>query len=189
MQEPAATRPHDLLLPPTPLAAHEHLVFVYDNERELAGTLRDFVDTGLGKRELVVFVHSFGSDETAWRFLHSVAPRTAENPERIVVVSTHADAFEGAARRIDYEHVSKVIGRLASTSAERDCSGVRIFVDASRRYIGSGRSREWLDFELWLGRRLKASVALVCAYQAGDLKKREILEGVLLAHAHRHGHS
>lgn len=167
---------------------HEHHVFVFDAEEDMVRPLGRFLDEGVRRKETSVFVHSFPEDETAWRFLERAYPQAAQaRAGEIVVVSLYRTAFEGSSARIDYNHVNAVVSSLVQQAEASSRTGVRIFVDASRRYFESGRVREWFDFEKWLGRRLQANVGLVCAYQRRDLLREDIFPEVLDTHAYRFG--
>lgn len=165
---------------------HDHAVCAYRTEEEMLAALAAFIGEGLSRNELAVFVHSFESDDAAWEFVHRAAPTIdADVRDNVVVVSLYQAAFEGAARRIDREHVGRVIDGLVERAQASGQAGTRIFVDASRRYFADSRSAEWFDFESWLGRRLQAKVGLVCAYQHGDIMRPDILPEVLRTHAYR----
>ena len=96
-------------------------------------------------------------------------------------------AWQGEGSGIDYETVARVFGGLVVRASRAGCAGVRVFVVASRRYIAEGKVAECLDFEAWLGCRLRETMGLVCAYQRSDLEKTAVLKGVLEAHGMRFG--
>lgn len=172
--------------PRAAVVPHDHAVVVFSDEAGLLAPLRTFVDDGLRRNELIVFVHSFGSDDEAWRFLQRSrgdAPGLRE--DQAVVVSLYKEALQGSGPRIDYEHVGKVVEDLGQAAASRGRDATRIFVDASRRYFAEARVEEWFAFEGWLGRRLQAKVGLVCAYQKDDAMRRDILPRMLKTHAYR----
>ncbi|MBW3583614.1 MAG: MEDS domain-containing protein [Euryarchaeota archaeon] len=168
------------------VTSHDHAACVYDTRDELAQALAHFVDEGIHRRELIVFVHSFASDEEAWRFLErsrSDAPKLRKSS--VLLVSLYREVFQGDSDRIDYEHVAAVVGTQLETASARGHEGVRIFVDASRIYLNAGRADEWFAFESWLGRRLSAGAGLVCAYRASDLVDADQLSRMIDAHAYR----
>lgn len=107
--------------------------------------------------------------------------------DKLVLVSLYTEAFQGASPRIDYEHVGRVVGGLVEAATQGRRGGVRIFVDASRRYFEEARVREWFDFESWLGRRLQSKVGLVCAYRRQDAMREDLFPEVLRTHAYRFG--
>lgn len=170
--------------PRKPVEAHDHAVLAYTTEDELATALGAFVREGSERKELIVFVHALESDEAAWDLLALAAPGIGKD-EGIVVVSLYEQAFEGGAGRIDHDHVQSVVGNLIDTASARGRAGTRIFVDASRRYLGGGRADEWFRFERWLGRKLAAGVGLICAYRRDDIMREEILPQVLETHSYR----
>ncbi|HET6404423.1 MAG TPA: MEDS domain-containing protein [Candidatus Thermoplasmatota archaeon] len=165
---------------------HDHAVCAYATEEELLAALAAFVSEGLARRELVVFVHAFDTEEAGWRFVERAAPGLdAGEREKVVVVSLYEAAFEGGSRRIDREHVGRVVEGLVARAQADGLAGTRIFVDASRRYFAGSRTSEWFEFETWLGRRLQAKVGLVCAYQRSDIMRPDVLPEVLRTHAYR----
>lgn len=169
---------------------HDHAVCTYDTEEEMLGALTAFVQEGVGRNDLIVFVHSFDSDEAAWRFVQRATPGlTPTQREALVVVSLYTQAFEAGARRIDHEHVGRVVADLVDRARSGGRAGTRIFVDASRRYFAGARTAEWFEFEAWLGKRLQAKVGLVCAYQRSDIMRPDVLPEVLRTHAYRFGPS
>lgn len=166
--------------------SHDHALVVFEEDEDLLAPLGAFLRDGIDRAELIVFVHSFATEDDAWRFLERAG--AGEAPLRrseIVLVSLYKDAFEGEAGRIDYEHVGRVVASLDETAAARGRSAVRIFIDASRRYFASARVEEWLEFEAWLGRRLQARVALVCAYQKSDALRPDLFPHILKTHTYR----
>jgi hypothetical protein len=165
---------------------HDHAVFTYGTRGELTWALGAFLADGVAREELTVFVHAFETDAEAWALLTAArldAPRLRS--DQLAVVSLYKDAFEGAAGRIDYEHVKGVVGGLLSMAQQRGRKAVRIFVDASRVYLATQRSEEWFAFEEWLGRRLQNSVGLVCAYRREDVMQADVFPRVLRTHAYR----
>jgi hypothetical protein len=167
---------------------HDHAVHVYEKEDDLLPPLAAFIDEGLRLRQSSVFVHSFPDEEAAWRFVLRAHPDAEKlRRDQLVLVSLYRDAFQGGSPRIDYDHVNEVVGGLVSGARANRRTGVRIFVDASRRYFAEGRVDEWFRFESWLGRRLQADVGLVCAYQAADVMRPDVLPRVLDTHAYRFG--
>lgn len=133
---------------------------------------------------VTIFVHSFEDAEAASAFLRASDDAIAQLLERhLFLVSSHVDAFEGSGGRIDMAHVSRTIeGILDGPAAGR---GARVFVDASRTYLGSGREEEWFAFEEQLGRRLRDRVALLCAYTADSVEAPARRERVLRTHLYR----
>ena len=97
----------------------------------------------------------------------------------------YTHALEGDLGRIDHVHVSNVILDLITRGERQGSSGTRIFVDASWLYFSQSRSTEWFAFEEWLGRRLSARVALVCACRSTDVMDPAVLANVLRTHAYR----
>lgn len=179
-------RREGLDVPRQVLHLHDHAVCAYDTPEQMLATLAVFVEEGRKKNELIVFVHSFESEDAAWRFIQRAAPDVLrEHPEQIVIVSLYETAFEGGARRIDYEHVARVVEGIGAQAKNGGRDGARIFVDASRQYLSRERAKEWFAFESWLGRRLQARVGLVCAYRRSDIMREEILPEVLRTHAYR----
>lgn len=165
---------------------HDHAIVLFEREADLIPPLSAFVEDGLQKRDLIVFIHSFPSDADAWAFMHAAredAPKL--RADQVILISLYRDAFEGGETRIDHERVAEQVAQLTQTAMERGLSGVRIFVDASRRYFAQARVEEWFAFESWLGRRLQANAGLVCAYHASDLKSADIFEKALETHAYR----
>lgn len=168
------------------LAAHEHAVCTYDTLEELRAALAVFVHEGWERDELIVFVHSFASDDEAWTFLRRAVPEVKKDGDvGVVVVSVYESAFEGGSGRIDYEHVGRVVTGLIDRAREDGKSGTRVFVDASRQYFAGSRMREWFDFEEWLGVRLQSKMGLVCAYRREDVMREDVLPQVLRTHAYR----
>lgn len=180
MTESSYSRSRDTVEP------HDHAVCVYDSPQKLTAAVRRFVDEGLARNELCIFIHSFATAEEAWEFLESARPdvRTLHQ-DQVFVVSLYRDAFQGAKERIDYDHVTSVVGSLLDTAARADRRGVRIFVDASRAYFHEKRDQEWFAFESWLGRRLQSSVGLVCAYRHEDATRPDLFPEMLRTHAYR----
>lgn len=173
-------QPRDQLHP------HDHAVCTFETERDLVAPLARFLDEGVQRAELCVFVHSFPSDAEAWALLEEARPDASRlRRDQLVLVSLYKQAFEGGRPRIDYDHVKVVVDGLVAQAEKAGRTGVRIFVDASRRYFAEARTREWFEFETWLGRRLQAKVGLVCAYQRADVLKPEIFPDVLKTHAYR----
>lgn len=165
--------------------AHDHAVCVYDEETEILYPLDRFLREGMEAGELTTFVHSHPTPLAAHRFLATKIEDVAERERaRDLVLAHHADAFERGGR-IHYEHVLNVVGMLDADARQHGRTGVRIFVDASKRYLETGRAEEWFAFESWLGPRLDAGVGLVCAYRAKDLLDPRILARVLETHAYR----
>lgn len=165
---------------------HDHAVCTYDSTDTLVAALGRFVREGLAKRQTNVFVHSYETEAEAWRLLERAYPGAERlRADELVVVSLYKDAFEGKAGRIDYEHVKGVVTSLVGAAGKAGRQGVRIFVDASKVYLRTRRSDEWFAFESWLGRRLDASVGLVCAYPREEAMRPENLPRVLETHAYR----
>lgn len=163
---------------------HDHAVLSYARTDELIAALLAYVDQGVERHEVTVFVHSFEDDEAAWSFLERGRPNVRRLAgDELVLVSLYEPAFERGGR-IDHEHVAGVVGDLSERAAAQG-RGLRIFVDASRRYLDSGRGDEWFRFEEWLGTRLRDAVALVCAYRAEHIEDAAVLENVLRTHAYR----
>lgn len=180
--------PADLDVTRDGLHAHAHAVCVYEREDEMSRSLSLFIEGGVRQGETSVFVHSFVTDEEAWMFLLRAHPGADQlRADQLVLVSLYRDAFQGGAPRIDHEHVGRVVGGLVEQARLGRRAGVRIFVDASRRYFSEARVREWFDFEEWLGRRLQASVGLVCAYRREDIMRPDLLPLVLRTHSYRFG--
>lgn len=165
---------------------HDHAVCTYASQDELVLALRTFLDEGLRTQQTCVFVHSFDREDEAWALLEKARKdvRTLRG-DQLVLVSLYRDAFEGSARRIDYEHVKSVVTSLTNQAHQTGRTGVRLFVDASRRYFADARTDEWFAFEAWLGRRLQAQVGLVCAYRREDALASHIFPSVLKTHAYR----
>lgn len=167
---------------------HDHAVFMYREPADLLPALGRFIQEGILRDHLVVFVHAFSDDAQAWRFVEEAAPGEDDLKQgQVVVVSLYTEAFEGGAGRIDHEHVARVVTRLTETAHERGWSATRIFVDASRQYFAQARTDEWFAFENWLGRRLAAKVSLVCAYREADVMREDIFPRALQTHAYRFG--
>lgn len=165
---------------------HDHAVHAYDKPEELVAALRAFIEDGLEKDELCVFVHGFADDDEAWRLLERAQPGARQlGSDMLVLVSIYTDAFQGGRPKIHYEHVKGVLESLLHAASSSGRAGVRIFVDASRRYFAEKRSKEWFEFESWLGRRLHHSVGLVCAYRRSDVMRPDIFPDVLRTHAYR----
>lgn len=170
------------------LHPHDHAVAMYRDRDELRTALGTFLSDGLAANDLMVFVHSFGSDEEAWDLLASAHPgfldmRTAQ----VVVVSLYKQAFQGEKPAIDYEHVGRVVDSLVRQTEASSRRALRIFVDASRMYLREGRLKEWFAFEAWLGRRLQARVGLVCAYPREEIMRPDVFPHALDTHAYRFG--
>lgn len=189
MSGPAPMDPDSLRAPPRPqLHVHDHAVCAYDTREDMLVSLGTFLAEGQDRRELSVFVHSFQTDDEAWQFVHRALPAATDmRRAEVVVVSLYEAAFEGGARRIDHEHVARVVTGIVDRAGSAGLRGARIFVDASRAYFAGDRAEEWFAFESWLGRRLDAKVGLVCAYQRQDIMRPEILPQVLRTHAYRFG--
>lgn len=164
--------------------AHDHAVAVYHDRDELTRLLGAFVDEGISRGRLVVFVHAFRTDDDAWRFVEGARPGARANPG-VVVVSLYRQAFEGDTGKIDFDHVVRVVDSLILSATQNGRKGVGIFVDASRVYLDGRREREWFDFETRLGRRLHHAVALVCAYTATHAEDPRLLPDMLRTHAYR----
>ena len=164
---------------------HDHAVCVYDSPKRLEASLAHFLDGGESSGELSVFVHSFASDEEAWATLERARPGARDRAEGLLVVSLYRDAFEGGARRIDFDHVGRVVDGVLGAAASAGRNGARIFVDASRVYMDEARVDEWFAFEEWLGRRLQARVGLVCAYREADALRPDLFPRMLRTHAYR----
>lgn len=168
------------------LQAHDHAVCAYDSPESFARSLGAFLRAGLEKRDLMVFVHSMPTEEDAWTLLENAHKGARDlTSSQLVVVSLYKDAFEGGRGRIDYEHVTSVVESLLQRANTARHGGVRLFVDASRTYFAERRTREWFEFESWLGRRLHHSVGLVCAYRHADVMQPDIFPDVLRTHAYR----
>lgn len=165
---------------------HDHAVCVYDSAEGLSHNLAHFVDEGLERNELCIFIHSFPSVDHAWTFLERARPdvRTLHQ-DQVFVVSIYREAFQGEKERIDYDHVTSVVSSLLQSATDSGRNGVRIFVDASRAYFGERRQQEWFEFEAWLGRRLQSSVGLVCAYRREDAMRPDLFPDMLRTHAYR----
>lgn len=170
----------------TEVHAHDHAVCIYGTHDELVAPLAHFIEQGLERKELTVFVHSFPRDEEAWEFLERAKPGARRlSDERLVLVSLYKQAFEGEGARIDHEHVERVVGGLLENSRRDGRHGLRIFVDASRVYFRDQRAAEWFQFESWLGRRLLPGAGLVCAYRRADATRPDLLPEMLRTHAYR----
>lgn len=165
--------------------AHDHAVCVYEKHADLVAHLGRFVEEGLRRHELAIFVHSFESDDEAWRFVEEAHPSARAQRDDVVLVSLYRDAFHGKSPKIDYDHVMGVVQHLVDTASSKGRRGTRIFVDASRRYFDEKRDAEWFAFEAWLGRRLQAAVGLVCAYQRSDATRPDLFPQMLETHAYR----
>lgn len=168
------------------VAHADHAVFLYATRDALLAALRAFLDAGLARGEVSVFVHGCDDEETAWRFVEEARPgsrRLAD--DRIVLVSLYREAFQGGSPHIDHGHVTRVVGRLLDDAREAGRRGVRLFVDASRHYLDEDRADEWFRFETWLGRRLQWDVALVCAYPEAHAMRSDVFPQVLRTHAYR----
>ena len=167
--------------------AHDHAVFVYDDEHDILLPLDRFLAEGAKRRELAAFVHSFPGNAEARGFLSGkVADFDAREREGDLTMAHYRDAFERAGR-IDHPHAASVVQMLKDTADGSRRKGVRIFVDASKNYFDAGRVDEWFAFEQWLGPRLQADAGLVCAYRAKDLEDPAVLRRVLETHAYRFG--
>lgn len=166
------------------LAAHDHALHVFDSVQQLGDGLASFIREGEAGNELCVFVHSFAHDDDAWRFLHEALAGGAP-PSDMVFVRLYTQAFQGEHPGINYEHVGKVVASLGELAAKDGRASVRIFVDASRRYLSEARADEWFEFEAWLGRHLVGNVGLVCAYQRSDVYDPAHVARVLETHAYR----
>ena len=165
---------------------HDHAVFVYDDVETLGHGLARFIHGGVEAHQVSVFVHSFATDDEAWRFVERHVPEARRlHSDELVLVSLYREAFEGTGPRIDYDRVTGVVGGLVDHAEKRQRKGVRIFVDASRRYFESDRQAEWFAFEAWLGRRLQASAGLVCAYRRADATRPDLFPEMLRTHAYR----
>lgn len=166
--------------------AHEHAVCVYDSHDDLEAPLGRFIEQGVAQEQLTVFVHSFASEAEAWAYLERAHPGAGDlRNDQLVVVSLYRDAFEGDGRRIDHEHVARVVEDLVKMAEEHRRAGTRIFIDASRVYFADRRADEWFEFESWLGRRLHHEVGLVCAYQRSDATRPDLFPEMLRTHAYR----
>ena len=164
---------------------HDHAVFVYQDETDLLMPLEHFLREGVQSRELTTFVHAYPTPDRAHAFLRSkIDDVHAREQGKDLVLAHHRDAFERAGR-IDHAHVEGIVGMLSQSASGSGRKGVRIFVDASKQYLASGRSDEWFAFESWLGPRLHANCGLVCAYNAKHLQDPEVLSQVLRTHAYR----
>lgn len=183
MAHPPAMR--DLTGSRASVAAHDHAVCAYATEEELLAALATFVHEGAAREDLIVFVHSFPSDDDAWRFVKRAVGDEELRRADVIVVSLYTDAFERGRGSIDHEHVGHVIAGFVQRAADQGRSGTRIFVDASRQYLSSSRGDEWFAFERWLGRSLQAKVALVCAYPREAVMRADVLPRVLETHAYR----
>lgn len=165
--------------------AHDHAVYVYDDEHEVLYPLDHFLREGIEAGQLTTFVHSHPTPKAAHGFISSKIEDVADRERaKDLVLAHHRDAFERGGR-IHHEHVLSIVGMLDGDARQHGKKGVRIFVDASKRYLESGRADEWFAFESWLGPRLEAGVGLVCAYRASDLRDPRILAKVLETHAYR----
>lgn len=164
---------------------HDHAVFVYSDEHELLMPLERFLREGISSRQLTTFVHSHDDANEAHAFL---ASKISDAPERErsrdLTLAHHRDAFERAGR-IDHEHVEGIVRMLDGEARSSGREGLRVFVDASKRYLSTGRSDEWFAFERWLGPHLAAEMGLVCAYEAKHLADPKTLAAVLETHAYR----
>lgn len=186
MSTPPPLDPESYQKPHGAVEMHDHAVHTYENERGLVAPLAAFINEGLDRKELSVFVHSFPTEAEAWALVEKARPDALNlRRDQIVLVSLYRDAFQGDRPKIDYDHVKSVVDSLISSAQGAGRAGVRIFVDASRRYFSEGRAREWFDFETWLGRRLQQRVGLVCAYQRSDVMKPDVFHEVLKTHAYR----
>lgn len=169
------------------VAQHDHAMCVYDSDRRLLTDLDHFVIGGQVASEVTTFVHAYDDPRAASRLLaHRVphAHEAAEDEAPDLLVSDHRAAFEREGR-IDHVHAASVVTALTEEARARGRAGTRIFVDASKRYIGTLREDEWFAFESWLGPHLEASTALVCAYDARQLEDPDVLARVLATHAYR----
>lgn len=180
--QPGATETRDEVRP------HDHAICLYDDRDDLAGQLGSFLEEGDARGEVMIFIHSLESDDEARQLVHQAYPRSEDLiGQELFLIRLYRDAFESGGR-IDYDHVGKLVeGHVAKADAQGR-PGLRIFVDASRRYFEGAREAEWFAFEEWLGRRLVAKVALVCAYRAGDLSDPGRMATALRTHLYRfHG--
>lgn len=165
---------------------HDHAICTFEEEGDLLAPLRAFIEEGIRRQELSVFVHSFADEAQAWDLLDRARPGASQlRSDQLVVVSLYTDAFQGEMPKIDYDHVMGVVEGLTKKAEESGRAGVRIFVDASRVYFKEKRSREWFDFESWLGRHLQPNVGLVCAYRREDAMRPDLFPDVLATHAYR----
>lgn len=181
----AAMRPDEFRSSRSDVHPHDHAVFVYDDEHELLHPFDHFLRSGVSARQLTTFVHSHASTRAAHDFLASkIEDVPLRESDKDLVLAHHRDAFERNGR-IDHTHVESVVGMLDGDARQNGRNGVRIFVDASKRYLEAGRADEWFAFESWLGPQLAAGVGLVCAYRASDLRDAETLAKVLSTHAYR----
>jgi hypothetical protein len=164
---------------------HDHAVVVYDDRRDLEPPLARFVEHGVARNELCLFLHSFSSDDEAWALLERAIPNArAFGEEDRLRMGHHEPAFERNGR-ISHDHVASVVTSLVEETTASGRSGLRIFVDASRKYFDQGRAAEWFAFESWLGTRLKVRVGLVCAYRRGDVMTPNAIADVLRTHLYR----
>lgn len=173
--------------PPASLTvkAHDHAVCVYRNEDELLDAFSHFLDEGLARGDLIVFVHPYETPEDALGLLEKRRPDARRLvAENAIALSRYRDAFERDGR-IDHDHVSTVVGTLLEAAAAHGRSGVRIFVDASREYLSAQRADEWFAFESWLCPRLVAGLGLVCAYRQADIVDHDVIALVLKTHEYR----
>lgn len=161
------------------------MVFVYVDRAQLVRGLSSFLAEGMRKSEVMVLVHAFGNDEEARDLVVEAYPEALPLlDKRLFLVQLYREAFE-LRGKIDHAHVEKLVTSLVEHAETSRRSGVRIFVDASRIYFASGRTKEWFTFESWLGPRLSARAGLVCAYQQRDLDDSEVLAEALRTHAYR----
>lgn len=177
--------PEEYTLARSNVRPHDHAVFVYSDETDVLLPLDHFLREGIHFRELTTFVHAHPSTQQAHEFLKGKIPDVpAREESKDLVLAHHRDAFERAGR-IDPKHVEGIVGMLSASARGSGRQGVRIFVDASKQYLDSGRADEWFAFESWLGSRLHADCGLVCAYDARHLQEPEVLAKVLRTHAYR----
>lgn len=181
-------REEDLRHGGSPVEPHDHAVCLYDSPSGIVPHLARFLDEGIVRGEMCVFVHSFASEDEAWRLIALARPGADRLKEdQIVVVNLYRDAFQAGGERIDHDHVGRVVSGLVETAERKGRTGVRVFVDASRIYFDEGRAKEWFEFESWLGRRLAAKVGLVCGYLRSHATRPDLLPDMLRTHAYRFG--
>jgi hypothetical protein len=154
--------------------AHDHAIVVYGDTADLAEQLALYIAEGIVQRERTVFVHACDGAGERDRLLAEVRPdfRMLEDQGHLRVVH-HRQAFEREGR-IDTAHVGEVVREALQQAGRDGHRGVRLFVDASRAYLGADRADEWFAFERWLGPRLEPAAALVCAYRRSDVQGLEL---------------
>lgn len=181
----AAMTPEQMAESRSSVRPHEHAVFVYQDESDILLPLDHYLREGLQHGELTTFVHAFPEARVAHQFLQQKIPDVPTREQsKDLVLAHHRDAFERAGR-IDHKHVEGIVSMLTQNARGSGRKGVRIFVDASKRYLDNGRADEWFRFESWLGPHLHWDCGLVCAYHARHLQDPAVLAQILRTHAYR----